>query len=212
MKRSKFSDSQVAFILCQAHAITGTASTNLRFPGQWYQLEAGLHYNWHRHYDPSLGRYTQPDPLGFVDGPSVYAYARSNPLVFVDPRGTDIVGIQGGGTYAPGAGYDINLGIGIDTSTGSVNSFLSRGPAAGIIASADIGAFWFSGDWCDLAGDGFSKTTQIGPFTYTVFGSISGHFGLAFGIGPPIPGLPGGSAAAITNTKVPLSGCGCGSK
>jgi RHS repeat-associated protein len=30
------------------------------------QLEAGLHYNWHRHYDPSLGRYTQPDPLGFV--------------------------------------------------------------------------------------------------------------------------------------------------
>lgn len=71
----------------QAHSITGTAANNLRFPGQWYQLEAGLHYNWHRHYDPSLGRYTQPDPLGFIDGPSVYAYAGSDPLFYVDPEG-----------------------------------------------------------------------------------------------------------------------------
>ena len=69
------------------HAITGTASLNARLPGQWYQLEAGLHYNWHRHYDPTLGRYTQPDPLGFVDGPSVYGYARANPYTWVDPTG-----------------------------------------------------------------------------------------------------------------------------
>jgi len=47
--------------------------------------EAGLHYNWHRHYEPTLGRYTQPDPLGFVDGPSVYAYAKSSPHALVDP-------------------------------------------------------------------------------------------------------------------------------
>jgi RHS repeat-associated protein len=36
---------------------------NIRFPGQWFQLETGLAYNWHRHYDASLGRYVQPDPL-----------------------------------------------------------------------------------------------------------------------------------------------------
>ena len=70
-----------------AHTLTGAEALNARFPGQWFQLEAGLHYNWHRHYDPSLGRYTQPDPLGFVDGPSVYAYARSAPVSKVDPRG-----------------------------------------------------------------------------------------------------------------------------
>ncbi len=58
-----------------------------RFPGQWFQLESGLHYNWHRHYDPTLGRYTQPDPLGFVDGPSVYGYAKLNPQIHVDPSG-----------------------------------------------------------------------------------------------------------------------------
>jgi RHS repeat-associated protein len=70
-----------------AQSITGTATLNARFPGQWFQVEAGLHYNWHRHYDPTLGRYTQPDPLGFVDGPSVYGYVRGSPHRFVDPDG-----------------------------------------------------------------------------------------------------------------------------
>ena len=68
-------------------SLSGALTLDLRFPGQWFQLEAGLHYNWHRHYDASLGRYTQPDPLGFVDGPSVYGYARNNPYRYVDPDG-----------------------------------------------------------------------------------------------------------------------------
>ncbi len=69
------------------HTISGSETLNARFPGQWFQVESGLHYNWHRHYDPTIGRYTQPDPLGFVDGPSVYAYARNAPTEFVDPTG-----------------------------------------------------------------------------------------------------------------------------
>jgi RHS repeat-associated protein len=69
------------------HAITGAAVLDARFPGQWFQLESSLHYNWHRHYDPTLGRYTQPDPLGFVDGPSVYGYAVGSPGMAVDPDG-----------------------------------------------------------------------------------------------------------------------------
>jgi len=71
----------------EVHSITGSASNNLRFPGQYFLIESGLAYNWHRHYDPTLGRYTQPDPLGFVDGPSVYAYASLSPLMLVDPTG-----------------------------------------------------------------------------------------------------------------------------
>ncbi len=74
-----------------AHAITGSASSEQRFPGQWFQIEAGLHYNWHRHYDASLGRYTQPDPLGFVDGPSVYGYALNNSQMYVDEDGQIIL-------------------------------------------------------------------------------------------------------------------------
>jgi RHS repeat-associated protein len=71
----------------EVHAITGSASNNLRFPGQYFQLEAGLHYNWHCHYEPTLGRYLQADPLEFVGGPALYSYARSRPTTEIDPDG-----------------------------------------------------------------------------------------------------------------------------
>jgi RHS repeat-associated protein len=70
---------------------TNPETMDIRFPGQWFQLETGLAYNWHRHYDASLGRYIQPDPLGLdallSDGPSVYGYGGSNPLVYTDASG-----------------------------------------------------------------------------------------------------------------------------
>jgi RHS repeat-associated protein len=74
----------------EVHSITGSATLNLRFPGQYFLIESGLVYNWHRHYDPTLGRYTQPDPLGFVSGPSLYAYALSSPSIHTDPSGQDV--------------------------------------------------------------------------------------------------------------------------
>jgi RHS repeat-associated protein len=55
----------------EIHQLSGTLTQNLRYPGQYFQIETGLHYNHHRHYDPITGRYTQPGPLRFVDGPSV---------------------------------------------------------------------------------------------------------------------------------------------
>ena len=70
-----------------AQSITGTATLDARFPGQWFQSETGLHYNWHRQYDPTTGRYTQPDPLGFVDGPSAFGYVNGLPHAKVDPDG-----------------------------------------------------------------------------------------------------------------------------
>jgi RHS repeat-associated protein len=85
-------------------SLTGAETNDARFPGQWFQLEAGLHYNWHRHYDPSLGRYTQPDPLGFVDGPSDYAYARSSPLRSIDKDGQLSPGGGGGDPPPPPPG------------------------------------------------------------------------------------------------------------
>ena len=55
--------------------------------GQWFQTETGLHQNWHRDYDPTLGRYLQADPLGLIDGPSVYGYAKQSPMTYIDPDG-----------------------------------------------------------------------------------------------------------------------------
>ena len=73
---------------------------NLRFPGQWFQAEAGLHQNWMRDYDPTTGRYIQADPLGLVDGASVYGYALQNPGRYIDPTGLQTPG-SGPGTPRP---------------------------------------------------------------------------------------------------------------
>lgn len=72
------------------YTITGSETLNHRFPGQWFQLESGLHYNWHRHYDPTTGRYMQADPLGMPDGPSRYAYVANSPLMYIDPTGESL--------------------------------------------------------------------------------------------------------------------------
>jgi RHS repeat-associated protein len=68
------------------------AILNLRLPGQYYDVETGLHDNWHRSYDPrpgspNHGHYLSPDPLGYPDGPDVYGYSSGDPVNKVDPMG-----------------------------------------------------------------------------------------------------------------------------
>lgn len=79
----------------QATIDTGTAkkkpspktTLNLRLPGQYYDEETGLHYNWHRFYEPRIGRYTTPDPIGLAGGTHLYAYSQNDPINRVDPLG-----------------------------------------------------------------------------------------------------------------------------
>lgn len=59
---------------------------NLKLQGQYLDRETGLHYNTFRYYDPVMGRFTQPDPIGLAGGINLYAYA-PNPLGWVDPWG-----------------------------------------------------------------------------------------------------------------------------
>lgn len=58
------------------------------FTGRRLDVESGLYYYRARHYSSSLGRFLQRDPLGYVDGLSLYEYALGNPVNFVDPLGT----------------------------------------------------------------------------------------------------------------------------
>ncbi|VVJ19550.1 Uncharacterised protein [Amycolatopsis camponoti] len=66
--------------------VGGPSATPLRFPGQYFDAETGLHYNAQRYYDPVTARYLSPDPLGLAPGPNPYAYV-DNPFGQIDPLG-----------------------------------------------------------------------------------------------------------------------------
>jgi len=57
------------------------------FVGQYYDEEAGLHYNYFRYYDPNTGRYITSDPIGLAGGLNTYGYVGGNPLRWIDPKG-----------------------------------------------------------------------------------------------------------------------------
>ncbi|MEM7499035.1 MAG: RHS repeat-associated core domain-containing protein, partial [Pseudomonadota bacterium] len=195
-------------------------SQHLRFPGQWFQSETGLHQNWHRDYDPRTGRYLQADPLGLVDGPSVYGYVRQRPFSAVDPNGLELI--------AEYAEVDVFLGPGLSYQLGSVEYkdpctgedkvmwFHNMTPGGGVDIGPSIGKTVFAGEICEFLGasakveiDIFSVlSVELGfPTGKNTFGSVeigaslllfSGHGGIS--IIRPISGAPNCNCSCETNS------------
>ncbi len=73
----------------QALVSENAIGNEFRLPGQYYDSETGLHYNWHRYYDPDTGKYLTPDPIGLAGGINPFVYSYNNPINFIDPNGLD---------------------------------------------------------------------------------------------------------------------------
>lgn len=71
----------------------------------YYDAETGLNDNLNRSYQPSTGRYTQPDPIGLLGGWNRNGYAYQNPLGYTDSDGLNpVAGALNGGRLGAAAG------------------------------------------------------------------------------------------------------------
>jgi RHS repeat-associated protein len=86
------------------------AATNtgrFQYTGQAWLPELGLYYYKARLYSPTLGRFLQTDPIGYDDGPNIYAYVENDPVNRIDPSGKSCVKLESG---AYSCRVDLNSG------------------------------------------------------------------------------------------------------
>ena len=94
--------------------------------GQYYDGETGLHYNYHRYFDPRTGRYLTPDPIGLDGGINLYTYVENDPVNWVDPYG---LFLDSTGAYTGAATIAAETtGVSVAAASGAI----AVGAAAGV--------------------------------------------------------------------------------
>lgn len=83
-----------------------------RFPGQYFDKETNLHYNYFRYYEPETGRYISPDPIGLSGGLNIYGYALQNPLTYTDPTGEAVPALIAACAGNPACAAAVGAGVG----------------------------------------------------------------------------------------------------
>jgi RHS repeat-associated protein len=182
-------------------APTGSAVVNLRFPGQYFDAETGLHYNWHRTYDPASGRYVESDPIGLAGGLNTFGYVGGNPNGFRDPHGQ--FGVPG-----------LLIGAGIGAISGAAGAMIQGGTSTEIAKSIKAGAA--SGAVIGLLGPGAYAVGGVGleSLVAATAGGMSNFLGqlyvtrnigktkygavLSAAIGSPLGNLASAAARGLT--------------
>ena len=186
-----------------------TVTNNFRFPGQYFDAETGLNYNYFRTFDPTLGRYIQSDPIGLNGGMNTFGYVENNPINLFDSEGL----------FAVTAGGSVRLPSWLKYV---IPDFIGQGGSAGVAIqltdncgnfSPDLGLYWniqgggqdfgvgrfavnlgFSmGEIGDLAGRGADVSDHYGMYGVTAnfqetatgnqFGGATFDIGLGYNIG-----------------------------
>ncbi len=122
---------------------------NLRYPGQYFDPETKLHYNYFRTYAPGTGRYTQGDPIGLDGGWNRFGYVEGNPLRNSDPFG--LWSLDVGGFWGPGINF--TLGYDTDVQRAFFSMQFGYGVGGGVMYSPNGGLPTGQGPLTECGGD-----------------------------------------------------------
>jgi RHS repeat-associated protein len=183
----------------------------IRFPGHYADAETRLSENWHRYYNPSIGRYLQPEPL--MQRPTdvaaqaaggirmiPYAYANDNPFHFVDASGLDTqVIIWTDSSF----GTSVHAAVRIDRGPGGDPILFDPGGGYAVDGARGSGG-WFSGDEADLSRYVASHDSEGNDVTvYNIATSAADERQIAANFQyPNAKDVPGGYCARVIARRI----------